>query len=233
METIIIGDLHGRNIWQQIVQKHPGANFIFLGDYFDSKEGITGPQQVDNFKELLQLRAMQPHRITLLTGNHDYHYLPQAGEDYSGYQHLFATDIQEVLLPAVRDGLLQMCTAVGDYLMSHAGFTCTWCLSNGIKPADFLPDDINMLWLMQPEIFGFSPGDDFEVHGDEPEQGPLWVRPNSLLRDGLPQWVQVVGHTQHPSPMVTPGVICMDVLGFCSNYLIINEYGNFQIASLD
>lgn len=232
METIIISDLHGRDIWKAIVARHPQAAYVFLGDYFDSKEGISAAAQINNFQALLQLRNTLQDRVTLLAGNHDFHYLPQAGERYSGFQGLHAIDIQEVLLPAVRNGLLQICHAVGSYLMSHAGFTCTWCRYHGIAPEDFLPDDMNLLWMMQPAIFRYSPGPKMLKNGDEPQQGPLWVRPPSLVRDGLPQWIQVVGHTQQEQPLLSPRVICMDVLAYTTKYLIINDNQTYTIASV-
>ena len=36
MKTIIIGDIHGRSVWKQIVEKEKDAHqIVFLGDYFD------------------------------------------------------------------------------------------------------------------------------------------------------------------------------------------------------
>ena len=36
-KTIYIGDIHGRDVWEEIVEKHDNADHIvFIGDYFDS-----------------------------------------------------------------------------------------------------------------------------------------------------------------------------------------------------
>ena len=36
-KTIYIGDIHGRDVWEEIVEKHDDAdNIVFIGDYFDS-----------------------------------------------------------------------------------------------------------------------------------------------------------------------------------------------------
>ena len=36
-KIIVIGDIHGRTIWKQIVAANPDADlFVFIGDYFDS-----------------------------------------------------------------------------------------------------------------------------------------------------------------------------------------------------
>ena len=41
MEVILIGDIHGRTIWKQIVERHPDADhYVFFGDYFDPYEDI-------------------------------------------------------------------------------------------------------------------------------------------------------------------------------------------------
>ena len=37
MKTIVIGDIHGRTIWKQIVIENPDFDkLVFIGDYFDS-----------------------------------------------------------------------------------------------------------------------------------------------------------------------------------------------------
>ena len=35
-KTIIIGDIHGRDIWKNIVAQEQADRVIFIGDYFDS-----------------------------------------------------------------------------------------------------------------------------------------------------------------------------------------------------
>ena len=47
MKTVVIGDIHGRTDWKEIVGRYPieGTMFVFLGDYLDSHEEITVKQQ--------------------------------------------------------------------------------------------------------------------------------------------------------------------------------------------
>ena len=56
MKIISIGDIHGRNIWELIVKQEAEADlFVFMGDYFDTRENITAHQQIENFKKILKL----------------------------------------------------------------------------------------------------------------------------------------------------------------------------------
>jgi len=221
---IVIGDIHGRNSWKIIVQQHPKDHIVFVGDYFDSKEDFTAQQQIQNFNEIVALKKANPERVTLLFGNHDFHYLPAAGEKYSGYQYFFAADIYDALKPALDEKLLKICVQKGKYLISHAGLTNTWCRQNNI-PLHNPEEAVNQLFYNKPEAFRFSAGELDEPTGDEPEQGPLWVRPYSLSQDYLRGFIHVVGHTQHPTISLFPHAILVDVLAYTPKYLEINEKG--------
>ena len=222
--TIIIGDIHGRSSWKIIAQRHPDDEIIFVGDYFDSKEKYDAHAQIMNFREILAFKKANPDRVTLLFGNHDFHYLPSAGEKYSGYQHFFAADIYDALKPALDEKLLKICIQKGKHLISHAGLTQTWCRQNNIPPGN-PAEAVNQLFYVKPEAFRFSAGELDEPTGDEPEQGPLWVRPYSLSKDYLPGFTHVVGHTQQADINILPHTICVDVLAFTPKYLEINAKG--------
>ncbi len=46
MKIVCLGDIHGRSIWKEIAKKEANFDkFIFLADYFDSREGITPEDQ--------------------------------------------------------------------------------------------------------------------------------------------------------------------------------------------
>lgn len=231
MSTIIIGDIHGRPIWKQITDKHPKDEIIFVGDYFDSKDGVPTHEQIQNFKKILALKNENPERVTLLVGNHDYHYLPFADETYGGYQKFTAWDVREVLYPVYTEKQLQVCLQRGKFLISHAGFTKTWCQKNKIRLTEPVKH-VNDLFYTKPEAFRFTMGKKREQTGDEPEQGPLWVRPHSLNKDGLKGFTQIVGHTQQPSIILDSRIICVDVLGFTPKYLEINGEGESLVRDI-
>ncbi len=232
MSCIAIGDIHGRDLWKYIVQKHPNDQVVFVGDYFDSKDKISAENQIKNFSNILAYKKQYADRVTLLLGNHDYHYLPEAeNEHYSGYQSNRAPNIMEILAPAVWEGWIEICKKHGSYLISHAGITQTWCKTHQVTSKD--PEtEINQLFIKNPGAFGFSPGAKNDVSGNEPEQGPLWVRPQSLKEDQLPGFIQVVGHTQTPFILTDASPILIDIFGYSPKYLEIKDDGKAQVLGI-
>lgn len=228
---IIIGDLHGRNIWKKITALHPEEYIVFIGDYFDSKDGIPVYDQISNFNAILKFKRENPNRVVLLLGNHDFHYLPAVHETYSGYQHIFHADIWSALEPALADGLMQICLRTGKYIISHAGLTRTWCTRHRVSHKNPVAA-VNKLLYSKPLAFAFSPGPLKESTGDEPQQGPLWVRPESLRQDALPGFTQVVGHTQNPGISFYPNVICVDVFSYTPKYLRITNDGQAVVEQM-
>ena len=95
MKTVIIADVHGRDLWKQIVAQESDANrFVFLGDYFDSFD-IPGLIQMHNFKEIIEFKETSGKEVIMLVGNHDYHYFPEINDtSTSGYQYRLAPAIK-------------------------------------------------------------------------------------------------------------------------------------------
>lgn len=210
MRIIVIGDVHGRNIWKDIVNREKGL-FIFLGDYFDSFD-IPLDEQIGNFQDILEF-SKNNNCITLM-GNHDYHYLvegSQYSERYIGFQYKGYPTINWLLTTAN----LRIVARYKNFLFSHAGITNTW-----LKGRDL--EDVNDFNLKE---FRFMGRNNF---GDDVTQGPLWVRPRSLNLDGLLEdkgnIIQVVGHTQQDAiDLDGPNIFC-DTLEV-GEYLIIDDLG--------
>ena len=75
-KLIILGDTHGRTTWKEILNKEKEFDkFIFIGDYLDTHENITGEQQLENFKDIRKFKEDNKDKVVLLFGNHDFHYL--------------------------------------------------------------------------------------------------------------------------------------------------------------
>ena len=71
----LIGDIHGRKIWQQLVRED--AVNVFLGDYLDPyfKDGLkSGIDDWETLQGILAYKQQNPETILLL-GNHDMHYV--------------------------------------------------------------------------------------------------------------------------------------------------------------
>lgn len=218
MRIIVIGDIHGRNIWKDIVNKESKGrdqrtHFVFLGDYFDSFD-IPLEEQIGNFQDILEF--CKKHYGILLTGNHDYHYLVEGSEyseRYSGFQSKGYPTIHWLLTTAN----LRIVARYKNFLFSHAGITNAWLKSRNLEHLEDL-NDFNL------KEFRF---DGIDMYGDDVTQGPLWVRPGSLEKDGLREYngeeiIQVVGHTRQDAIDLDGRNIYCDTLEV-GEYLIIND----------
>jgi len=224
MKLVAVGDTHGRNIWKDIAAKEKYDKFIFIGDYFDSKEDIRVEDQISNFNDIISFKKGNPEKVILLIGNHDYHYLNGVDEVYSDYQGLSAESINEVLQPAVDIGLLQMCYRQQldfpnkNLLFSHAGVTNTWVKKN-IKEESAIDISINNLFKSNISSFRFTPGINWSNIGNDVTQSPIWVRPYSLLLDSIDGYTQIVGHTTQEQIRLDKDFIFIDTLGTSEEYL--------------
>ncbi len=223
MKLIALGDTHGRDIWKRIIFKEQDFDkIIFIGDYFDTKEDISGNQQIENFKNILDTKIKYPDKFVLLIGNHDFHYLKTTEESYSGFQNDYSKSISRLLHRAIEKNLLQMCFVSGDYLFVHAGVTKTWCQINKIDENN-LENAINKLFIDNPNAFAFTEGKKGSLTGDEICQTPIWVRPRSLAEDKIDNFFQIVGHTQVRRITFTDDFVLIDVLGYTEEYLIVKD----------
>ena len=233
MRIVALGDTHGRVIWKEIVAKEKDADkIVFIGDYFDTHHaGVSGNKQLVNFKEIVAFKRANPDQVVLLFGNHDYHYLrgmASRGEVYSGYQAGYAHDFLEAIEDALKDDSVQMCWVHDKYVFSHAGFTKTWCdrvLGNDDVRGEQLQTAVNDMFKFQPLNFGFMMGDNYSQSGNDKTQGPIWVRPQSLVPDMVDDIVCVVGHTTVKEMGITEmyNIILIDCLGTSGQYLVIED----------
>ncbi len=213
MKIIAIGDIHGKRVWKDIISKESDADrIVFIGDYFDNYEMTTHHEQIENLKEILYLKQMYPDKYICLVGNHDISYI--LGEKISGYQNIGAIDIKEVIQIAINNNLLQMCHIEEDYLFSHAGVTKTWCIDNEVDPTS-LQESINDLLKYKPQSFRFY---GIDPYGNDVFQSPVWVRPESLLKDKIESYKQVVGHTRVKELVEFRGVTFIDTLDTTKEY---------------
>jgi hypothetical protein len=198
MKLVAIGDIHGRDIWQQIVEQEQPTTVVFVGDYFDSFD-IPGKTQIDNFKNIIQWKHDNPQcKVVLLIGNHDFHYMPEAYNDrYSGFQKNLYIEIGQVL--EANKHHLRMAYRCDDLVFSHAGITPEFLLNNNWGDQDMV-EFVNELWLYKPHKFKFADNGygHSDPYGDDEFQTPIWIRPRSLMKacqEVKKTMIQVVGHT--------------------------------------
>jgi predicted MPP superfamily phosphohydrolase len=206
MKLVVIGDIHGRNIWKQIVAKeHDADEFVFVGDYFDSFT-VKGPDQINNFLDIIEFKKQSKVPVILLIGNHDHHYYPGVDDSgTSGYQTLLAPSIKHVV--GDNKQYLQAAYQVGEFVFTHAGLSSEW-LDDSIEGwnTDNVVEKVNELFQYQPNKIAYRSykqvGDQVygaQGYGNETFQGPLWIRPTALMNANKKMLrkkiIQVVGHT--------------------------------------
>ena len=217
-KTIYIGDIHGRDIWKEIVEEHKDAdNIVFIGDYFDSFN-IPGRVQLRNARDIVEFKKFQEldptKKVYLLIGNHDIHYM--RGIEGKGTTSGFNANMMYEFEMFFEDNKehFQMCVQIGDRLCTHAGVSETflkdagyWTYSDNL---DFngVAEFINDLFTYKPNQFTFEGYYDRHYglaspngYGDDEGQSPIWIRPRSLQSsnknsDLKKQYIQIVGHTQ-------------------------------------
>lgn len=191
MSYIFIGDVHGNDNWKDIVKEYKtdSDTVVFLGDYVDSFN-IPPELCLENLSDLFAYRCSTPN-VYMLVGNHDYHYMRYDTDKYSGYQHNWMKAYRSILLDNYH--LLDMAYTFKHnntkYVCSHAGVSKVFLDDN-----DITVEGLNDLWKANPSMFGFKHGVG-DYYGEHPSQGPLWIRPGSLLDNAVEGYDQIVGHT--------------------------------------
>lgn len=193
-KRLILGDIHGHiDFVKQIYEYETPNDVIILGDYCDSF--TLGPKDIEYcFSELLQLKSNHKNgEFHLLIGNHDLHYM-LTSENYSGRNDLTEYMMYETLMQAWDDKILEsyIVDKKNKTIYSHAGITKTWSKIWKHK----LGDEVNL------DSLRFTFGNTLNCYGDCPENGFVWVRPNSLYKDMLNGYKQVVGHTVTEKPII-------------------------------
>lgn len=221
MKHLILGDTHGRTIWKDIVTKESFDKIVFIGDYFDTHEGVNAEQQCNNFLDIIAYSKANPNKIIMLIGNHDFHYMDIVNERYSGYQHGAASQIKYLL--ESNKNYLQMAYQINDTTMAtHAGISKTWLKKQRFQ-GENVEQTINDLWRYTPSVFKFA---GYNEYGDSVESSPIWIRPNSLSKDGI-DMNQIVGHTMvqkiNPPEGDRAEFWMIDALGTSKEYLIVED----------
>ncbi len=207
MKILSIGDVHGYPTWKIAVEKHKDEvdKIVFVGDYVDSFEN-SPYTQTTNLEAIVRFKKENPDNVILLLGNHDAHYINNRMK-CSGFNTTTESLVSGILRDGVKDGTFQCCYFENETLYSHAGVTKTWLANSSIfeytDEGYDLAAQINELFinthtsldnnrfnfLLNPETNRYGDG-----YGDSVWQGPLWVRPRSLISDAV-NFRQVVGHT--------------------------------------
>ena len=189
-KIVVVGDIHGHDSWKKLIELNPDATeFVFIGDYFDSFS-VSHAEQIFNYKEIIAWKESTDVKVTMLIGNHDFHYMSECGGRYGGYNRMFAPEIGELLRETKKH--LQAAYQVDKFLFTHAGVSKEWYEAN-FSEAGNISDQINDLWSYDKRPFNHS---GMEMYGNYDGEGPMWIRPEALRRNPLDDTIiQIVGHT--------------------------------------
>ena len=212
MKILVLGDIHGREIWKDIVDREADTcdKIVFLGDYTCPKDvTFEDPTDLCGFLyEVIDYKEQNPNKVVLLRGNHDlqalgYYWAQCYPQDHPKVQRYWQTkDVKNWFLKNT-----QWIYQIPDtnIVCSHAGISETF-LDNVCKYFkkqegwDFNIYDqdklINHINDIEPsELFGFTDDNPFDTNGESKTQPCTWIRPYTLLEYGVKDIIHVVGHT--------------------------------------
>ena len=199
---LILGDIHGRTFWKDIISKENPDMTVFLGDYFTTHEGYSSEEIATNFVDILNYKEANPLKVKLLRGNHDLQVLYKWASctPTPGSEELAIADKEKdrflklsqwiYMFPREKTGLSK------DIVCSHAGISKKWMENCGFSSIHFINE------FPPSKSFGFIEPD-YSGYGDDPNQSLTWIRPQSLVISAYrpDQYIQIVGHTLVPSPV--------------------------------
>ena len=217
---LVLGDIHGRTIWKDIIDTENPDLIIFLGDYVTTHEYISSSQQIVNLEAILQYKEENPNKVILLRGNHDLQELGYYWAECSGFDYEVANYMREN-----KDRFLSLTQWIYIYnniIFSHAGIASVWLNNVGCTI-----EDINNL---QPsELFAFTPNHFSDTYGTSVTQPLTWIRPQTLATCNIIDYDQIIGHT--PAKKIVNmkectkqnrNILLCDTLGH-REYLIIED----------
>jgi hypothetical protein len=111
----------------------------------------------------------------------------------SGWQHTYHHQLVDFYTENA--ALFEVAYIFDKWVFTHAGISADWMRLAAIND----PFDINDLFRRRPNYFRFIGPD---PSGDNATEGPLWIRPASLIHNRVKGWNQCVGHTENAAPYI-------------------------------
>ena len=191
MKIAVVSDIHQSIYWRKLLNRiNEFDKIIFLGDEFDCWKN-KWPLQMNNAENIITFKKSSPDKIDLCWSNHATSYF--LDEHCSGYQSEHAIDIKE-FYQKYKD-LYNVIYTYDNWIFSHGGVSAKWMKCCGIKDIS----EINTLFKERPNYFRWVGPDGY---GNNPNEGPLWIRPNALIDNSVQGYNQMTGHTEYTQPEV-------------------------------
>ena len=96
--TIAIGDVHGLDLWRDVLEAHPECRIVFLGDYLDPFFYMSKVRLLGNLREIIDFKRSRPEDTVLLLGNHDLHYFCEEASPASRFDAGIAGEASSLFL---------------------------------------------------------------------------------------------------------------------------------------
>ena len=203
MKHLIIGDLHGKDIWEE-VDISSYDKIVFVGDYVDH---WTLPDRFiyQNLRNIIELKRQNFENVELLLGNHDIQYLHYPHYLCSGFRPSMQRSLS-FLFNENRD-LFKVAYQRENFIISHAGITNKWykdfkelrLIQQIADEQDTVADLINKAENTSQRWILHQTG---SSRGGEGPGGITWADRKELIADMLDGYHQIVGHTVIPKPEV-------------------------------
>lgn len=258
---LIIGDLHCRSIWKDIVTKEEEScdKIIFLGDYTVPRDvQFEDPTDACGFLyDVLTYKDENPDKVVLLRGNHcmdslGYYWARCYPQDHPKVAQYWQTkDVKRWFLHNTQwiykiPNTNIVCSHAGcstvflqnveNYLLNHPNYRFEPYVQHSI---DWILSQIN--YIEPCELFGFTDNNPFDTSGESPTQPCTWIRPQTLVDCAPKHITQVVGHTpvskhifncKDEYPHAKENIWCCDALGLKEPEYLIIEDGEFKVCTL-
>lgn len=217
MKIITIGDLHGRDIWKVIADKHELYDrIIFIGDYVDQgmyneqtkgwTQTISNEQIANNLLDIIAFKNAYPDKVVLLIGNHELPYLYFPDEERTYVCEGYRPDGQPELTVILQNNrrLFDVAYQYKNYLWTHAGVSNTWYADFFEKMKAFkiypewdIADTFNAINETALRKYLHQKGSSrMKFPAKEKQAGGItWADNNETATDYLSGFHQIVGHT--------------------------------------
>jgi len=202
-KIIIIGDIHGRFIWKDIIELNPDFDkVIFLGDYHDIYENEFlnknwHSNSIKNLKEIIEFKKQNLDKVVLILGNHDTHYMDDIST-CSRFDYKNSINLKQLFRE--NKELFQYAYQIDNNFFCHAGITKGWMdtveLKGLKKDNSNLADVINE--LSKTDI-GMRQLNFISVYrgGWNTHAGITWTDSEEFFNfNKVPQLHQYVGHNK-------------------------------------
>ena len=185
MKIICVPDIHQTTHWKKTIPLLESVDkIVFLGDYVDNWVN-SWPEQMHNLMEIIEFKKSFPDKICLCWGNHDTSYY--LGEKCSGFQPERYLELKEFFTK--NENCFEVVFIFDNWIFSHAGVSKEWMNSANIN----LIEEINSLFKTNPNYFRWVGPN---IYGYNENEGPLWIRPESLTQVAIEDFNQCVGHSE-------------------------------------